>query len=340
MSKPLVLITGATGHIGFRTLVFLLQAGYRARISSRKLAQAEALKQANSIKPYLGNTEFIEIPDILADGAFDKAVEGVEYILHLASPIPTPDLVGDIRTNFVDPAVKGTVGMLESAAKSRTVKRVIITSSVVVLAPKAGSSTAGPNDLSPVPDQAAIDAITNPVLAYRASKILAYDAAKKFMVEKKPAFDLVNILPSYVQGENELVFRKEDVHNGSNDVMINLVLGFQSTLPRRASTVFVDDVAKVEVLALDPKFANGGEDFIAAGSPSGKSIQWNDVTEIARKLFSEAVEKGVLPLGGNQETIEANYDVSKTEEVFGFRFAGLETQVKSLVGQYVELASR
>jgi uncharacterized protein YbjT (DUF2867 family) len=51
MSKPLVLITGATGHIGFRTLVFALKAGYRARISSRRLAQAEALKNVESIKP-------------------------------------------------------------------------------------------------------------------------------------------------------------------------------------------------------------------------------------------------------------------------------------------------
>lgn len=63
MSKPLVLITGATGHIGFRTLVFALQAGYRARISSRKLAQAQALKRAESIKPYLDSIEFVEVPD-------------------------------------------------------------------------------------------------------------------------------------------------------------------------------------------------------------------------------------------------------------------------------------
>ena len=340
MSKPLVLITGATGHIGFRTLVFLLQAGYRARVSSRKLAQAESLKRTESIKPYLDSLEFIEVPDILATGAFDKAVERVDYVLHLASPIPKPDLVGDIKTNFIDPAVKGTVGMLESAAKSKSVRRVVITSSVVVLAAKDDSSIPGPGDLSPVPDEAAIDVITHPMFAYRASKRLAYDAAEKFMRESKPAFDLVNILPSYVQGRNELVTRKEDVHNGSNDVMIDLVLGSKSTVPRRASTVFVDDVAQVEIMALDPKLAKGGDNFIAAGSPSGKTIHWNDVTEIARKLFPDAVKQGILPLGGNQETIEASYDVSETEETFGIKFAGLETQVKSLVGQYVELAEK
>ena len=107
-----------------------------------------------------------------------------------------------------------------------------------------------------------------------------------------------------------------------------------------ANTVFVDDVARVEVLALDPKLAKNGDNFVAAGSPSGQSIVWNDVTTIVHQLFPDAVASGVLPLGGDQDTISVSYDVSKTEETFGFKFGGLETQVKSLIGQYVELASK
>lgn len=338
MSKPLVLITGATGHIGFRTLVFALQAGYRARVSSRKLAQAEALRHAESIKPYLGSIEFVEVPDFLADGAFDEAVRDVDYILHLASPIPTPELAADVKKHILDPAIKGTVGMLQSAAKSKSVKRVVVTSSVVIIEPKPGNSAAGPYDLTAIPDADKVPA--DEWTAYRASKRLAYHAAEDFMASKKPTFDLVNILPSYVQGRNELVTRKEDVHNGSNDVMMDLVLGAKGGRPRRANIVFVDDVAKVEVLALDPKLAKNGDNFIAAGSPSGMSIEWNDVTQIVGKLFPDAVKSGILPLGGDQESISVSYDVSKTEEAFGFKFAGLETQVKSLIGQYVELASK
>jgi nucleoside-diphosphate-sugar epimerase len=338
MSKPLVLITGATGHIGFRTLVFALQAGYRARVSSRKLAQAEALRDAESIKPYLDSIEFVEVPDFLADGAFDDAVRDVDYILHLASPIPTPELAVDVKKHILDPAIKGTVGMLQSAAKSKSVKRVVITSSVVILDRKPGNSIIGPDDLAAIPDADKVPA--DEWIAYRASKRLAYHAAETFMASKQPTFDLVNILPSYVQGRNELVTRKEDVHNGSNDVMVDLVLGAKGGRPRMANTVFVDDVAKVEVLALDPKLAKDGDNFIAAGSPSGKSIEWNDVTRIVRRLFPDEVKSGILPLGGDQETISVSYDVSKTEKAFGFRFAGLETQVKSLIGQYVELASK
>lgn len=144
MSKPLVLITGAAGHIGFRTLVFTLQAGYRARVSSRKLAQAEALRNVESIKPYLDSIEFVEVPDFLANGAFDEAVRGVDYVLHLASLIPAPELAGDVKKHILEPAVRGTVGMLQSAAKSNLVKRVVMTSSVVVLAATPGATMPGP----------------------------------------------------------------------------------------------------------------------------------------------------------------------------------------------------
>ena len=43
----------------------------------------------------------------------------------------------------------------------------------------------------------------------------------------------------------------------------------------------------------------------------------------------------MLPLGGEQESMELDFEVRSTEEELGVKFAG---QVKSLIGQYVELA--
>ena len=48
-------------------------------------------------------------------------------------------------------------------------------------------------------------------------------------------------------------------------------------------------------------------------------------------------EKGVLPLGGKQPTKKVRLDASRTEEVFGIRFEGYETQVKSVAKHYLEL---
>jgi nucleoside-diphosphate-sugar epimerase len=340
-SKPLVLITGATGHIGSCTLAVALENAYRARVSSRNLASAHKLKDLPSIKPHIEDVDFVEVPDLLAPGAFDQAVKDVDYILHLASPIPEPDSPAtiDVKKDYVEPAVKGTIGILESAARSPSVKRVIIVSSIVVLGPKDGSTAPiGPDDLAPVPDPESVE--PDPWAAYPASKRIAHEAATKFMEEKQPHFDLVRILPSYVQGRNLLVTNKDKLRGGSNDVMMDLVLGKKAPAPRYASTVLVDDVAKMLVLALDTEVAKGGENYIAAGSPSGKGIKWEDAAEIARELFPEAVKSGVLPLGGRQESVVVDYDVSKSEKAFGFKFQDLKAQVKSLVGQYVDLASK
>ena len=39
--------------------------------------------------PYADSVEFIVVKDITADGAFDAALDGVSYIAHLASPLPS-----------------------------------------------------------------------------------------------------------------------------------------------------------------------------------------------------------------------------------------------------------
>lgn len=87
MGKELVLITGATGHLGFRTLVLLLQHGYRARIAHRRAAQVDKIQAAASIRPFGDAVEFVLVPDITAADAYDGAIRGVDYVVHVASPI-------------------------------------------------------------------------------------------------------------------------------------------------------------------------------------------------------------------------------------------------------------
>jgi nucleoside-diphosphate-sugar epimerase len=148
-TKPLVLITGATGHIGYRTLAFALQSGYQCRVTSRSLASLEKLRNLPSTAPYASDLQFTAVPDMLAPCAFDAAVKDVDYIIHLAAPIPTPDAEGKHwKEFFYDPAVQGTVGILESAAKSPSVKRVVITSSTAVVGSKEGQK-AGMENLVP-----------------------------------------------------------------------------------------------------------------------------------------------------------------------------------------------
>jgi nucleoside-diphosphate-sugar epimerase len=331
--KPLVLITGATGHIGFRTLAVALQSGYRARVTSRSIASLEKLKQLPSTSPYTSEIEFFEVPDMLRPGAFDKAVEGVDFVIHLAAPIPTPDAANaDFKTFFYEPAVHGTVGMLESAAKSETVKRVVLTSSIVVLGPKDGK--AGPDDLLPKIDENVDPG--NPRLAYRGSKILAHYSADEWMAENSPGFDLVKVMPGYVQGKNEAALNLKELSGGSNEGIVGMLEGRQSDIPKLSATVLVDDVAKVHIGVLDKDKAKGGENFVTSGKP----IEWDDVTTIVEKRFPKEVKSRLLPMGGKQKSLKLEYDASRAENALGFTHAGLEEQVVSLVEQYIELKKR
>jgi nucleoside-diphosphate-sugar epimerase len=67
--------------------------------------------------------------DLLTPGAFDSVVQGCDGVIHTASPvIPYSENV-DSQTQLLVPAVKGTINVLESCAKAKGVKRVVLTSS-------------------------------------------------------------------------------------------------------------------------------------------------------------------------------------------------------------------
>lgn len=90
MSTPLVLITGASGHLGFRVLVLALEAGYRVVSTIRKEDQANQISGKRSVRPHIDNLTFAVVKDIAAPNAFDKVMQGVTYVIHVASPIASP----------------------------------------------------------------------------------------------------------------------------------------------------------------------------------------------------------------------------------------------------------
>lgn len=97
MSQQLILITGATGHLGFRTLVLALQAGYRVRVALRKAEQIERIKRTTSVQPYLDSIEFTHVLDITAADAYNEAIRGVDGVIHIASPIYSGFSPDDVR---------------------------------------------------------------------------------------------------------------------------------------------------------------------------------------------------------------------------------------------------
>jgi nucleoside-diphosphate-sugar epimerase len=120
--------------LGFRVLLEALEQGYRVRAALRNREGFEKIKSSSFVAPYQAQLESVIVLDIAADGAYDEAVKGVNCILHIASPTPRPTMT-DFEKDIMAPAVRGTVGLLESAMKSPTVRRVVITASIGAIVP-------------------------------------------------------------------------------------------------------------------------------------------------------------------------------------------------------------
>ncbi|MCJ1411993.1 hypothetical protein MMC19_006085 [Ptychographa xylographoides] len=327
-----VLITGATGHIGFRVLVEALQAGYSVRAAIRSSDKSKTVLAAPSIKKLAPGTKlsFVIVPDILADGAYDEAVKGVKYIIHLASPLPVES--DDAERDVVQPAIKGTIRILESAKKNPAIERVVITSSVVAVI-SVHTMTVGDSDRHFVDDRvsATDPPYGDPFVAYAISKVKALRATEEFVATEKPHFDVINIHPGWVIGANELATDAGGAIKGTNGAAMGHLLGMKSTVPRMSGTVHLHDVAKIHVLALDPKIP-GGQSFATI-----KNMKWNDNIAFVKREFPDAVKSGKVPVNGDQPTLNVDFDASNTEKVFGIKFQGYEEATRSVVEQYVSL---
>ena len=328
MGGDLVLLTGGTGHVGYRTLIEALSQGYHVRAAVRSEAKAAEVKAAKSTQPYLKQLTFVTVPNIEKEGAFDSAVKGVDHIVHLASPLAKPS--DDNEANIIQPAIRGTLSILYSALKEPCIKKVIITSSVAAVAPSEAKPFTADN-VEPDP-QGPFD---NTFAAYSASKKLAYNRTRDFIAREKPNFDIINIMPTFVIGKNELATTCEAVNAGSNSLAMIPILGMQNLAGTPAFTCHVDDVAFVHIASLKPEI-EGNQNF---GVNYGEApVQWDDAVDIVKQHFPSEVEQGIFPLGGSNKSILVAFDASKTEEVFGIKFKSFEDQIVSLAGYYAGLA--
>ena len=357
MPNDLVLLTGATGLVGFRTLRTALENGYRVRAVVRSTAKADAVRtnKASNVEP--GQLDFVIVPDFLEAGAFDEAVRDVRYIVHVASPVPKEGLTGadDLDAEMIQPAVRGTLSILEAARKAGSVKRVVVTSSMVATLPLAvllgnpSTEVFGPDYRAegiPAPY------MRSPDVAYVASKIAALKSASELVAENKPAFDVIHIHPSFVIGRDDMTATSKGCISSTNALALDLVLGKKEELPRLFATVHVDDVALAHVRALGESVA-GNQSFLVSDSEEehvqvGSRIrfcvnsadhqpQWNDAITYVNQKFPTAVAKGILPNDGSVPSAAVRMDTSKTKEVLGIHPKTFEEQVLSVVGHYLEV---
>ncbi|CAN9233985.1 unnamed protein product [Alternaria alternata] len=337
MSQSLVFITGSTGFIGSHVVIQTLEAGYKVRLSVRKESQIEGLKKLFS--KHIGNVDFVVIPDLSISSAFDSALKDVDYVLHLASPMPGKG--EDFKKEYLQPAVQGTTSVLNAAKKFSTIKRVVIVSSILALVqldaltggkfePREGRN----QEISVDPDmEFPADPMASGGAKYHASKLLAHRATLEWVAENKPHFVVITLHPSFVFGRN-LSQTSPDGVDGTNAMLWGCLYSEKPFIP--AVGVDVRDVALAHVRALETKFNGNNEvqEFVLSASEKD-GWSWTNIAKFAREKYP-----------GLGTKLEGSFDAPppvesrRAQEILGIRWKRMEDTIASFLDHQLELRAQ
>jgi nucleoside-diphosphate-sugar epimerase len=187
-----VLVTGGSGFIGIHCILQLIAAGHRVRTTLRDLkreAQVRASLEQGGAKASEAVSFFAA--DLRADAGWAQAVAGCDYVLHLASPLPSGATADE--NELIVPAREGAVRVLR-AARDAGVQRVVLTSSFAAIG-YGHPARSAPFDETDWTDQTA-----DGLAPYTRSKVLAERAAWDFMAREGGALELSVVNPVAVFG--------------------------------------------------------------------------------------------------------------------------------------------
>ncbi|KAJ3518460.1 hypothetical protein NM208_g14504 [Fusarium decemcellulare] len=282
-SKRTVLVTGANGYIAGPVIEAFLKAGYAVRGTVRSKASGDTL--IKGLSQYSNDLEIVEVPDIVAPGAFDNAVKGVHAVAHLAAPVSLSFTDAD---PVLEAAAQGTRGVLESAATEPSVKSVVLMSSVAAITAHDKQlpyrfTEADWND-SALPLVKKLGKNAPGPLIYAASKVASEKAFWEFRDEKKPSFTMTALNPTFVMGPYAALDSASKI-GGTTAFIWQVFSGQEIPQPLSPNPNYVDvrDIARVAVFSVDnPDQANGERFLLSAGLVPPQAA-----ADILRKAYPE-----------------------------------------------------
>jgi dihydroflavonol-4-reductase len=238
-----VLLTGASGYIAKHIALQLLEAGYLVRGTVRDLSRGAEVTEA--VRPHLSDASDLEnrltyvALDLTKDDGWDAAMNGVDVLMHTASPFPLVQPKDE--DDLIRPAVDGALRALR-AAHAAGINRVVLTSSTAAI-----SGSALPAEDVAFDEKNWTDPNDPDIAAYTKSKTLAEMAAWDFVRDEAPNMQLTTVNPGFVLGAP-----LDGKFGTSIAVIARLLRAKDPMLPDIGfTTVDVQDVADMHVKVID-----------------------------------------------------------------------------------------
>jgi nucleoside-diphosphate-sugar epimerase len=275
MSQSRVLVTGGSGFIAGHCILQLLEQGHLVRATIRSLAK-EAAVRAVLVDAGIVHADKLSFvaADLMGDEGWAQAVAGVDFVLHVASPVRPGHVANE--DDLIVPAREGALRVLR-AARDAGVKRVVLTSAfhAVSWGHPHGDHTFTEDDWT-ILNGPGVD-------AYGRSKTLAERAAWDFMAAEGGAMELATVLPVAVMGP---VMGSEI--SGSNHLIQLMLEGAMPALPNLyIPIVDVRDVASAHILAMTKPEA-AGERFLLS---NGRALPMKEIGAIIRAELGDAARR-------------------------------------------------
>ncbi|KAL7084536.1 hypothetical protein ACP275_14G229100 [Erythranthe tilingii] len=306
-----VCVTGASGYIASWLVKFLLQRGYAVKASVRDPHDPKKTQHLLALDGAKERLQLIKA-NLLEEGSFDSVVDGCDGVFHTASPFYHG--VTDPQTELIDPALKGTLNVLGSCAKTPSIKRVVLTSSVAAVAYNSKPRT----------PEVVVDETwwSDPEICremqqwYVLSKTLAEEAAWKFVKEK--GIDMVTINPAMVIGP-----LLQPTLNTSSAAILGLINGAETYPNSTFGWINVKDVANAHILAFENTSASGRYCLVESVA------HFSEIVNILRELYPtyQLPEKCA-----DDKPFVPKYQVSKEKaKSLGVEFTTLKEGIKETV---------
>nr|GMD62060.1 vestitone reductase [Ipomoea batatas] len=249
--KGTVCVTGGTGFLASWLIMKLLEDGYSVNTTVRSLAI-----DLSYLTRLPGASDRLRVfeADLGRPESFQAAVEKCVGVFHVAHPMDFGEgSTEEIEEAKIESAVNGTLGVLRAAVGSKTVKRVVVTSSRLAVVFNGGGGSAVVDERSWT-DVGFVKESKLFGASYVISKTLAEKAALEF--GEKYEVDVVTVITSWIHGP----FLSPQFPETLRPAMSMLLGGDQANVmkyPSLTPFVHVDDAASAHIFLMEHPNAKG-----------------------------------------------------------------------------------
>jgi len=240
-----VCVTGAAGFIASHVIIDLLEDGHVVHATVRDLGDDTKRAHLDVLEErYPGKLQCFEA-DLLEPGSLDAALEGCDALIHTATAVILA--APDPQKQIIDVAVKGTQNVLDSVARTPSVKRIVMTSSIAAVMSYDQQDRTYTEDDWCTSDDIGLD-------PYGMGKTQSERLLWQFVDEHADRVQAVAINPSVVIGPP---LAKHHIRSSLSFIRDLVGWSYPACAPMRLHLVDVGDVSKGHVRALTSDKAVG-----------------------------------------------------------------------------------